>query len=266
MIEILNLGAGVQSSTLAFMSIKGELPKIDHAIFSDTGWEPQRVYKWFEWLRPQLEDAGTQVHVVSNGNLREAMMGKGERFAAIPYFVKKADGTTGMVKRQCTNEYKILPIERFIKTEILGLPVRARYPKELVCNQWFGISLDEIFRAKGFPGSKWRKAYYPLIDLRMRRSECLAWMERNGYPEPPRSACIGCPFKNNYSWRKTRQDPEEWKDAIEVDEAIRHRLDEDGVESFLHRSAVPLADAQIDDYDPGQMTLWQDECEGYCGN
>ena len=43
MIEILNLGAGVQSSTVLLMSIHGELPHIDHAIFADTGWEPSNA-------------------------------------------------------------------------------------------------------------------------------------------------------------------------------------------------------------------------------
>jgi hypothetical protein len=41
----LSLGAGVQSTTLLLMSLDGTLPKVDCAIFADTGWEPARVYE-----------------------------------------------------------------------------------------------------------------------------------------------------------------------------------------------------------------------------
>jgi hypothetical protein len=36
-LRILSLGAGVQSSTLALMINKGEVPMVDAAIFADTG-------------------------------------------------------------------------------------------------------------------------------------------------------------------------------------------------------------------------------------
>ena len=45
MLNILSLGAGVQSTTMAFMAAKGELtPMPDCAIFADTGAEPKHVY------------------------------------------------------------------------------------------------------------------------------------------------------------------------------------------------------------------------------
>lgn len=43
MINVLSLVAGVQSTTVALMSIEGALPRLDHAVFADTGWEPQGV-------------------------------------------------------------------------------------------------------------------------------------------------------------------------------------------------------------------------------
>ena len=44
-LRILSLGAGVQSTTLALMIEKGEIPMVDCAIFSDVGAEPKLVYK-----------------------------------------------------------------------------------------------------------------------------------------------------------------------------------------------------------------------------
>ena len=49
--RVLSLGAGVQSTTVLRMIIHGELPPVEHAIFSDTGWEPQVVYDHLDTLR-----------------------------------------------------------------------------------------------------------------------------------------------------------------------------------------------------------------------
>lgn len=47
MIHVLSLGAGVQSSTLAFLAAHGVVePMPALAIFADTGWEPKAVYEW----------------------------------------------------------------------------------------------------------------------------------------------------------------------------------------------------------------------------
>ena len=53
--KILSLGAGVQSTTVLLMSIRGELPRIDHAIFADTGWEPKAVYEHLDRLKEECE-------------------------------------------------------------------------------------------------------------------------------------------------------------------------------------------------------------------
>ena len=53
-LRILSLGAGVQSSTLALMIEKGEVPMVDAAIFADTKGEPKAVYDWLNWLEKKL--------------------------------------------------------------------------------------------------------------------------------------------------------------------------------------------------------------------
>ena len=49
--NIISLGAGVQSSTMALMAKHGEIkPMPDCAIFADTQAEPKKVYDWLDWL------------------------------------------------------------------------------------------------------------------------------------------------------------------------------------------------------------------------
>lgn len=268
--NVLNLGAGVQSSTLALMAVKGEIEKPDYAIFADTKWEPNQVYKWFKWLRPILEDAGIKVEVVENGDISKTPenMQSGERWASLPYFIESNERKRSISRRQCTSEYKIVPIERFIKRSIFKLKKGQRVPfKEIHLRQWFGISLDEITRMKVFQ-EKWRTAVYPLIDMRMKRSDCVAWCQRNGFPIPPRSACIGCPFHSDEEWRNLRDNhPEEFESACKFDEKLR--IVTKGKlrgQPYLHRSCIPLRDAPIDYYDKDQLELFDEDCTGYCGN
>jgi 3'-phosphoadenosine 5'-phosphosulfate sulfotransferase (PAPS reductase)/FAD synthetase len=49
-LTVISLGAGVQSSTMAIMAAKGDLPPVDVAIFADTGNEPKAVYTYLNYL------------------------------------------------------------------------------------------------------------------------------------------------------------------------------------------------------------------------
>lgn len=273
---ILALGAGVQSTTVLLMSCKGELPKLDGAIFSDTHWEPPSVYAHFEKLKEEAARGGIPIHLVSQGNLHTdnitasvgGVKSKGQRYAALPLFVKQPDGKKGMIRRQCTYEYKIRPMHRKIR-ELVGLKPRQRAPKDQVLvHQWFGISADEPSRMR-MSEHPWICFKYPLIyDLpkRMHRDDCYAWLRRNGWGDTPRSACIGCPFHSNHEWRHLREnEPEAWAQALEFDETIRHRDKMNG-EVFLHQRLIPLGEVDIDSpEDKGQLGLWDNECGGMCG-
>jgi hypothetical protein len=170
----------------------------------------------------------------------------------------------GMIRRQCTNEYKIVPIRRKVR-ELLGI-AGQRSPTSPVAEQWISISLDEAVRIK--PSFEhWQINRWPLIERGMTRLDCLNWLERNGYPRPPKSACIGCPFHTDVHWRHMRDhDPDAWADAVSVDRTIRIGFRGIRGEVYLHRSAVPLDQADLSTAaDRGQLDLWLNECEGVSG-
>ena len=267
--HVISLGAGVQSSTMALMAAHSEItPMPDFAVFADTGWEPKAVYEWLDWLEQQLP---FPVARVGNGNLRSdqitaRMRGKkqdGERWASLPYFVR-GKGVDGLIRRQCTSEYKIQPIIKHLRGEI-GLKPRQHSPKQPVITQWIGISLDEAQRMKP-SRERWITHRWPLIERRMSRQDCLTWMETNGYMRPPRSSCIGCPFHSDAEWRDMRDNrPDEWADAVEFDDAVRDAGGMRG-QTFLHRQCVPLDQADLTTAeDHGQVDMFGNECEGMCG-
>jgi len=274
LLRILNLGAGTQSTAVALMHLDGTLPPIDAAIFADTGWEPREVYTHLDKLRASFAAANVPLIEVSNGNIRDDALDPAHRFASMPTFVTNDTGDEGMGRRQCTNEYKVVPIRRAIlglTAERLGIeaPTWRNIPKDVYVEQAFGISTDEAQRARS-PRDRWAINYYPLLDLGWRRSDTIAYLERLGW-DAPRSACIGCPFHNDSEWRRLRDEhPDEWQDAVEFDRELRHvkqrRVPEFRGEEFLHRSLLPLAQVDLSTAeDHGQQSLFGSECDGMCG-
>lgn len=266
MLNIISLGAGVQSSTMALMAAHGEIaPMPDCAIFADTGAEPVGVYNWLYQLEEKLpfpiyrvmHEAGLKENIVTSI--------KGGRFASAPFFTQSFNGSIGQLRRQCTNEFKIQPITKKVR-ELLGIGFGERAGKESLATQWIGISTDEISRMK--PS---RHAYihhrHPLIELEMSRTDCLKWMEGKGYEKPVKSACTFCPYHDNALWRDMKaNDKTSWNEAIEVDEMIRGGVRGTTDKLFLHRSGKPLAEVDLRSAeDAGQLSMFDNECEGMCG-
>ena len=208
-------------------------------------------------------------YIQLHGNLKKEQL-KNKAPAKLPYFSMSESGEKGMLNRQCTTQYKVEPITKYIRQEILGLKPKQRAPKEHVLDLWYGISYDEMQRMKVPFQIPWRRNVYPLIEKQMRRGECLDWMEKNKYPKPPRSACLCCPFHSEEEWLKIKNgDAEEWEEVIKFDKAIR-KLGKRYKQSFksdlfLHRTCEPIEEVDFFTLEnAGQMSLL-DECEGYCG-
>lgn len=266
MLRVLSLGAGVQSTTLALMAAHGEItPMPDCAIFADTGAEPSAVYEHLCWLASG-NVLPFPVHVVRfkdglTKNIEASVAGG--RFAGAPFFAETGRGA-GMLRRQCTREFKIQPIVTKVR-ELVGLAHRQIGPKKPVVEQWIGISLDEAIRAKS-SRVRWITHRWPLLEKRMHRRDCLNWLARRGYPRPPRSACVYCPYRSNEEWRALRDSPLDWAEAQRVDALIRTGVRGTRDPLYAHRSLKPLAEVDLStDEDRGQISMFVNDCEGMCG-
>jgi len=272
---ILSLGAGVQSSALFLMALHGELGPIpDAAIFANTQNEPPAVYAWLD----RLEEIGAgriPIHRVTRGDIAAntlAMVGlkskKGTGFPGQPpFFVRNpaSDGTAdrdpgGVLWRDCTSDYKILVIRR--ETRRLMKESGAKSVR-----QWIGISQDEWMRGRD-SGVKYITNVYPLLDRRLTRGDCSRWLIANGYPVPPKSSCIICPYHNNAHWRDMKiNDPLSFAQAVQFDVKIREgKLANVTGDCYLHRSFIPLSEVDFSNAeDRGQTVMFGEECSGMCG-
>ena len=266
MLNILSLGAGVQSTTMALMAEHGEIkPMPDCAIFADTGAEPQHVYDQLEKIRSQVS---YPVHtVMKDEGLERAIIdglkgGKEKRFAGAPFFVESDKGG-GMLRRQCTNEYKIQPIQQKVR-KLLGLKRRQHGPKEVWVSMWIGISMDEMIRMKPNPVN-YILNRWPLVEIQMYRYDCVKWMREHGYDEPQKSACYFCPYSDNSTWQNMMDhDPKSFDKAVKMDKLIREGTASTTGKLYLHRSMKPLEDCEFDP-DRDQFDMFDNECEGMCG-
>ncbi len=270
--HIISLGAGVQSSTMALMAAHGEItPMPDAAIFADTQAEPASVYKWLDWLETQLP---FPVYRVTAGSLEETAITmrvskKGRKYSKtdIPFYTLNADKSAGKIPfRSCTADYKIRPLLKFVR-KCANI---KRGQKTVGARSWIGISRDEAHRMKD-SRDPWVENRFPLIELMMTRKDCLEWMESKGYPMPPRSSCVFCPFHSNNEWRRLKtEEPLEFARAVafekQVQIAKRNSTNSDST-PFLHVERIPLDEIDFSTLAErnGQQNLFGNECEGMCG-
>jgi len=261
------LGAGVQSSALLLMSNLGlyDVPRADVAIFADTGAEPPDVYRVLAELEKASSIPVVRVSSASlpgyTGDLEADFVGGAvhadRSFVNLPLFIlgENEDGSPrrGFTRRGCTSKYKIEPIERYVKREMLGLKPRQRVKSSI--RAMMGISWDEAQRMKP-SNHKWLDLSYPLLTNRIRREKCLEILAQHGgaggWPRSvSKSACYFCPFHSNRVWKEMKEcdaipgHPLEglFTRACEFDEKIRDQSKSglDG-KAFLHNSRKPLRD------------------------
>ena len=244
--KVISLGWGVQSFTLAAMVALGELDPVDLAIHADTTHESKLTYdfasRWTLWL----EEKGVRVITVkpAAANLIDKWGG-----VVIPAYTLP----DGKINRQCTGDWKITQIRRELQSRRNGETVE----------QWIGISLDEWQRMKD-SDVKYITHRWPLVELKMTRQSCITWLKARKLEVPPKSACTFCPYHSTAEWRRIKNTPEDWREAVEADRTIRHARPPQNL--YVHPSKVPLEDVDLrTQEEKGQLSLWDLECSGICG-
>jgi hypothetical protein len=262
----LSLGAGVQSSALLVCSALGlhGVPKADVAIFADTDDEPQYVYAFLETLKAW---SPIEIRITSKGKLSEWVVGRqraGKRFVTVPLHTSDTNGDRGMLRRQCTREFKLEPIHKEVR-RLLGVEPRHKIRQRV--RAMIGISVDEVQRMKP-SRQRWITNTWPLVDAGLSREACKRIVREAGLPEPERSACVYCPYHSDSEWHRLKTEhPADFGKAVEFDAAVRD-MTMRGLHqpAFVHRSLKPLNEVEFDSHGAaGQGDLFTNECEGMCG-
>ncbi len=248
--KTLSLGWGVQSFTLAAMMALDEMPRADWLIHADTGHEREATYDFARRWTPWLGEHGLTV-VTVHGKRTEVVVEDWSNSVMIPAFTKDREtGSRGEMRRQCTHDWKIAPIRSFIRGELRR---QGLHMSDGIVESWQGISLDEFQRMRG-SDVKYIRNVYPLVDRRISRADCTAWLQAHNIETPPKSSCTFCPYRSLTSWKELKRSGDaDWAEAIKVDAAIRQKRPK--ADLFVHPYRIPLSEAVRIPEDEGAAQL-----------
>lgn len=134
-ITTFHCGAGRQSTAISLLIHQGVLPKPDVVLFSDTGEEPDEVYRHLDRVQRELyEPIGLELRRVSHGKLGDDILSP-YAFATMPAytleltptkrgFLSWNEPTLGRQQRRCTGRYKIEPLQQEERI-LMGATVHA---------------------------------------------------------------------------------------------------------------------------------------------
>lgn len=231
--QLWSSGGGVQSAAIAALIVQGHI-RPDLAVIVDTEREQSTTWQYMdEVIAPALASVGVTLHRVRKSDFepRDLYGGSGGDTLLVPAFTNQS-GDIGKLSNYCSSYWKREVVKRWANTQ----GVQA-------VDNWLGISTDEMGRMANGRGQKWRNVF-PLIERRMNRGDCIALVQRMGWPAAPRSSCYHCPNHTQEEWRDIRENkPADWREAVRLDRKMR----EHDANVFLHADCVPLDQANLDD-------------------
>lgn len=268
--KILSCGAGMQSSALHLMSCenalamrKGKLPVwpdvpiYDVSIFCDLGFEPPWVKKQVEFLKDAGHSCGVPLVVLESPLYEDFMQNFGERRTiSIPWWTIRDDGHKSKMPRNCTIDYKVELISKYVRWELLGYKKgqRLRDEDKKAHEMHMGFSAEEARRCKESPNPMFVNRF-PLVDMGLTRADNYAYIKDVWGLETKASACTFCPFHKNYFFKYLREnEPEQFKKVVGVDELLRDKTPKPPMDSdlFISRSRKRLEDLTPEDCDDAE--------------
>ena len=266
----------MQSSALHLMSCENALAKIrgeppvwpqvpiyDISIFCDLGFVPPWVKKQVEFLANAGHSCGVPLVILDSPLYTDFMENFGERRTiSIPWWTIKEDGHKSKMPRNCTIDYKVELISKYVRWELLGYKKgqRLREEDKKAHEMHMGFSAEESRRCKESPNPMFVNKF-PLVEMGLTRADNFAYIKDVWGLETKASACSFCPFHKNYFFKFLREnEPEQYAQVVGVDELLRDKNPKPPMDSdlFISRSRKRLMDLTDEDCNDA-------ECFEYCG-
>ena len=198
------MGAGVQTTAILLKFWQRYIN--GYIIFADTGDGKKETYWYIEnYLKPFCKEKGLRWITVKHKH----------GFSLMEWCLKRKILPIRS-RRWCTQDFKIKPINRFIKS--LGATKKNPIYTDI------GISLDESHRAN-FTVTKplYVRQFYPLLDNQITRRECYEIIKQHNFPIPVKSGCDFCPYTKRKDMRKLRaDDPKRFHEIVLMEQNDRY--------------------------------------------
>ena len=250
----------MQSSALFLMSCQNALaqkkgkpavwplvPIYDVSVFCDLGLEPPWVLKQVQFLQRCGESCGVPFVVLKSPLYQDFIKNFGERRAiSIPWWTLKEDGHKSTMPRNCTIDYKVNVIAKYVRWHLLGYRKYQRLREaDLKGHEMhMGFGAEETRRCKENPNPMFINKF-PLVEMGLKRADNYAYIKDVWGLSTRASACTFCPYHRNYFFQYLKEnEPEQFKQVVRVDELLRDKTPKPPMDSdlFISRSRKRLLD------------------------
>lgn len=233
-VQLWSCGGGRQSAGVAALILEGKLRRPDHVCMVALEWEFREVWPYVNrYIRPALAHLGIPFTAIPRKGYatRDLWGGADGRTTLLPAYTNQS-GKASKLPEFCSGEWK--------REVALRWAAEQDDWKTRGVDNWVGISADEKNRRRG-PRRKWFQPVYPLLDWkRVTVQECLAAVERVGWPAPPRSRCRHCPNQSDREWLELSE--AELEAACRLEDEVR-AVDP---HAYFHKKLIPLRQVTFD--------------------
>lgn len=262
----------MQSTALALMSCENVknpgkhplVPVYDLIVFCDLGKEPPWVLDQVDFIRTACQDAGISFVVLKAPLYQDYLQDFGKsRVVSIPFWTIAPDGKKGKMMRNCTMDYKIGLIQKYVRWELLGYKKGQRTkPEDLKAHEMhIGFSAEESRRCSENP-HKMFVNHFPLVKMGLERKDNYAYIRDVWGLETKASACTFCPFHRNFFFQHLKEnEPDEYTDLIKFDEMLEHEQPNTKINSklYISRSRKRIADLRPDECQDAECFMYRNQ-------
>lgn len=280
--KILSCGAGMQSTALALMSCENKLRQIgngnlfknsryhklvpiyDAVLFCDLGLEPNWVYNQVYFIKSACEWAEIPFYVLQSNLYSDYINDFGKRrVVSIPFWSTDENGKNGKMMRNCTLDYKINVMQKFVRKELLGYKKgQHSKPNDLKAHEMhLGFSKEEERRCKDNPHKMFINKF-PLCDMNLVRADNYTYVKEIWGLETKASACSFCPFHTNYYYNYLKKHhADEYKKIVEFDQLIETNQPNTKIRSklYLSKSRKRITDLTSEECEDKECFRYKDE-------
>ena len=256
----------MQSTALALMScekamtssvLSPAVPIYDAILFCDLGFEPPWVMQQVEFIQKACNDAGIFFKILYSPLYADYMRNFGERRAvSIPWWTLGDDGHKSRMPRNCTIDYKVEVISKYVRWHLLGYKKgqQLREEDKKAHEMHMGFGYEEQRSCKVNPNPMFVNRF-PLVEMRLTRADNYAYiLERWGLATRA-SACTFCPFHKNIFFHYLREnEPREYDRLVEFDHLLRDKTPKPPMDSdlFISRSRKRIEDLTPEECEDGE--------------